>query len=43
VLGLSEPSDLYGRRNVLLEGSRRLLAEVIEILAPVDQQLPDAC
>ena len=25
---------LYGRRNVLLDGSRRLLAEVIEVLAP---------
>jgi hypothetical protein len=35
---LSLPSDrlLYGRRNVLLDGSRRLLAEVIEILRPVD-------
>jgi chorismate-pyruvate lyase len=35
VLYLSEPCTLYGRRNVLLDGSRRLLAEVIEILAPV--------
>jgi hypothetical protein len=35
VLGLKEPSELYGRRNVLLDGTRRLLAEVIEILAPV--------
>jgi chorismate-pyruvate lyase len=34
VLFLSEPAMLYGRRNVLLDGSRRLLAEVIEILAP---------
>ncbi len=34
VLYLSQPSALYGRRNVLLDGSRRLLAEVIEILAP---------
>jgi len=34
-LRLEEPADLYGRRNVLLNGSRRLLAEVIEILAPV--------
>jgi chorismate-pyruvate lyase len=33
-LGLAEPCDLYGRRNVLLSGTRRLLAEVIEILAP---------
>jgi chorismate-pyruvate lyase len=35
VLYLSQPGTLYGRRNVLLDGSRRLLAEVIEILAPV--------
>ena len=35
VLGLSQAAPLYGRRNVLLDGSRRLLAEVIEILAPV--------
>lgn len=33
-LGLSEPCVLHGRRNVLLDGNRRLLAEVIEILAP---------
>ncbi len=35
VLYLSQPAFLYGRRNVLLDGSRRLLAEVIEILTPV--------
>lgn len=34
-LGLRRPRLLYGRRNVLLDGSRRLLAEVIEVLAPV--------
>ena len=34
VLHLSRPGRLYGRRNVLLDGSRRLLADVIEILAP---------
>ena len=34
VLFLAQPRTLYGRRNVLLDGSRRLLAEVIEILAP---------
>jgi chorismate-pyruvate lyase len=34
VLYLGQPETLYGRRNVLLDGSRRLLAEVIEILAP---------
>jgi chorismate-pyruvate lyase len=34
VLFLTRPGTLYGRRNVLLDGSRRLLAEVIEILAP---------
>lgn len=39
VLDLSAPCELYGRRNVLLDGSRRLLAEVIEILAPVDLRI----
>jgi chorismate-pyruvate lyase len=34
VLVLTGAENLYGRRNVLLDGSRRLLAEVIEILAP---------
>ncbi len=34
-LGLRRPEFLYGRRNVLLDGSRHLLAEVIEVLAPV--------
>jgi hypothetical protein len=34
-LGLRHARFLYGRRNVLLDGSRRLLAEVIEVLAPV--------
>jgi hypothetical protein len=33
-LGLRHPGFLYGRRNVLLDGSRHLLAEVIEVLAP---------
>ena len=33
-LGMRHPGFLYGRRNVLLDGSRRLLAEVIEVLAP---------
>lgn len=37
VLRLSRPGVLYGRRNVLLDGSRHLLAEVIEVLAPVDE------
>jgi chorismate-pyruvate lyase len=36
-LSLSRPSHLYGRRNVLLDGSRHLLAEVIEVLAPAEQ------
>jgi len=35
LLQLGQPGLLYGRRNVLLDGSRRLLAEVIEILPPV--------
>ena len=34
-LGLRCAGFLYGRRNVLLDGSRHLLAEVIEVLAPV--------
>jgi chorismate-pyruvate lyase len=37
-LRLRRPGFLYGRRNVLLDGSRRLLAEVIEVLAPVAKQ-----
>jgi chorismate-pyruvate lyase len=37
-LGLRRVSLLYGRRNVLLDGSRRLLAEVIEVLAPIAKQ-----
>jgi hypothetical protein len=39
VLRLRAPCHLYGRRNVLLDGSRRLLAEVIEVLAPVEQTI----
>jgi chorismate-pyruvate lyase len=39
-LRLARPTSLYGRRNVLLDGSRRLLAEVIEVLAPVEKQPP---
>lgn len=35
VLQTREGCRLYGRRNVLLDGGRRLLAEVIEVLAPV--------
>jgi hypothetical protein len=35
LLTLNTEPVLYGRRNVLLDGRRRLLAEVIEILAPV--------
>jgi chorismate-pyruvate lyase len=37
-LGLRHAGFLYGRRNVLLDGSRRLLAEVIEVLAPVAKE-----
>jgi len=36
VLGLRQPCALYGRRNILLDVSRRLLADVLEVLAPVD-------
>jgi len=35
-LRLGQTAELYGRRNVLLDGSRHLLAEVIEVLAPVE-------
>ncbi len=35
MLRIDAPSTLYGRRNVLLDGSRHLLAEVIEVLPPV--------
>jgi chorismate-pyruvate lyase len=35
VLGIHQPCDLYGRRNVLLDGSRHLIADVVEILAPM--------
>ena len=42
VLALDKPSVLYGRRNVLVDGKRKLLAEVIEILAPVLQPQKDA-
>jgi hypothetical protein len=34
MLQLEAPCLLYGRRNVLLDGDRRLLAEVLEVLAP---------
>ena len=36
VLRLPRPGRLYGRRNLLLDGTRRILAEVIEVLAPVE-------
>lgn len=36
-LQLVRPQTLYGRRNLLLDGSRRLLAEVLEILAPAGE------
>lgn len=34
VFGLNYTGDLYGRRNLLLDGARHLLADVIEVLAP---------
>lgn len=39
LLDLAAPRALYGRRNVLVDGQRRLLAEVIEILAPVPESM----
>ena len=41
VLRLRNACALYGRRNVLVDASRRLLAEVIEVLAPVSPNRPD--
>ena len=35
-LDLAGPHELYGRRNVLLAPGERVLAEVVEILPPVD-------
>jgi chorismate-pyruvate lyase len=35
LLDAREAAVLYGRRNVLVDGHRRLLADVIEIVAPV--------
>ncbi len=40
LLDVPETGLLYGRRNVLLEGSRHLLAEVIEVLAPAENPAP---
>jgi chorismate-pyruvate lyase len=37
VLGVRQPAVLYGRRNVLVDGSRRLLAEAIEVLPPAGE------
>ncbi len=37
LLDVADARVLYGRRNVLVDGQRRLLAEVIEILAPVPE------
>ena len=39
-LGTTHAPVLYGRRNVLLNGTRRLLADVIEILPPVKSPQP---
>ena len=41
-LGLRPPATLYGRRNVLVDGRRRLLAEVIEVLPPEPAAAPRA-
>jgi len=37
LLGARNPAVLYGRRNVVVDGHRRLLADVVEILAPVPE------
>jgi chorismate-pyruvate lyase len=36
VFRLNRSLPLYGRRNLLLDGSRHILADVIEVLAPAD-------
>lgn len=41
-LRLPRPCPLYGRRNLLLDGSRRLLADVMEILAPAGNPLAES-
>jgi chorismate-pyruvate lyase len=40
ILEFSRPTMLYGRRNLLLDGRRKLLADVIEILRPVEMANP---
>jgi len=37
LLGSQDPAVLYGRRSVLVDGHRRLLADVVEIVAPVPE------
>jgi len=39
-LNLREPAVLYGRRNTLLDPVKRPLAEVVEILPPLDSGAP---
>lgn len=36
--GMPEPEFYYGRRNLLLNGEHRLLADVLEILSPLADQ-----
>lgn len=40
ILRLPSPRTLYGRRNLLLNGERQVLAEVIEVLAPAENDHP---
>jgi chorismate-pyruvate lyase len=40
LLELPKPVALFGRRNVLLDSSRRLMAEVMEVLAPAEPPPP---
>jgi hypothetical protein len=42
MLAIRQARCLFGRRNVLLDGDRRLLAEVIEVLAPADSAREDS-
>ena len=35
-LALPQSAELFGRRNIILDGCRRMLADVIEILPPLN-------
>lgn len=39
--GLSNPVILYGRKAVILDGQKQILSEIIEILPPANQHIPN--